>query len=51
MQKGRAQWPCLSPTDRLAPSLRLSIWLLGLDLNQRPSAHEADELPDCSTQR
>ena len=24
-------------------------WLRGLDLNQRPSGYEPDELPDCST--
>ena len=27
------------------------IWLRGLDLNQRPSGYEPDELPDCSTPR
>ena len=25
------------------------LWLQGLDLNQRPSGYEPDELPDCST--
>ena len=29
----------------------LSPWLRGLDLNQRPSGYEPDELPDCSTPR
>ncbi len=29
----------------------LSWWLRGLDLNQRPSGYEPDELPDCSTPR
>ncbi len=29
----------------------LEIWLRGLDLNQRPSGYEPDELPDCSTPR
>ena len=29
----------------------LKIWLRGLDLNQRPSGYEPDELPDCSTPR
>ena len=24
-------------------------WVQGLDLNQRPSGYEPDELPDCST--
>src|ERR1700680_4211717 len=35
------------------PSRFLStrIWLRGLDLNQRPSGYEPDELPDCSTPR
>ena len=28
-----------------------SRWLRGLDLNQRPSGYEPDELPDCSTPR
>ena len=26
-------------------------WLRGLDLNQRPSGYEPDELPGCSTPR
>ncbi len=26
-------------------------WLRGLDLNQRPSGYEPDELPSCSTPR
>ena len=25
------------------------LWSRGLDLNQRPSGYEPDELPDCST--
>ena len=29
----------------------LLIWLRGLDLNQRPSGYEPDELPGCSTPR
>jgi hypothetical protein len=29
----------------------LSPWLRGLDLNQRPSGYEPDELPGCSTPR
>ena len=35
------------------PSRFLStrIWLRGLDLNQRPSGYEPDELPGCSTPR
>jgi hypothetical protein len=28
-----------------------SSWLRGLDLNQRPSGYEPDELPGCSTPR
>jgi hypothetical protein len=27
------------------------VWLRGLDLNQRPSGYEPDELPGCSTPR
>ena len=34
------------------PAKRLpSNWLRGLDLNQRPSGYEPDELPGCSTPR
>src|SRR4029077_1894211 len=33
----------------LAPALHYFNWLRGLDLNQRPSGYEPDELPDCST--
>ena len=29
----------------------LFMWERGLDLNQRPSGYEPDELPDCSTPR
>ena len=28
---------------------RTSNWVQGLDLNQRPSGYEPDELPGCST--
>src|SRR5438477_11815020 len=28
---------------------RVSNWVQGLDLNQRPSGYEPDELPGCST--
>jgi hypothetical protein len=33
------------------PSRDIEDWLRGLDLNQRPSGYEPDELPDCSTPR
>ena len=36
---------------RLAEPLFVLFWLRGLDLNQRPSGYEPDELPDCSTPR
>src|SRR2546428_6319807 len=36
--------------DKLAASGE-EIWLRGLDLNQRPSGYEPDELPGCSTPR
>jgi hypothetical protein len=32
-------------------SIPLRNWLRGLDLNQRPSGYEPDELPGCSTPR
>ena len=32
-------------------ALLLKIWLRRLDLNQRPSGYEPDELPSCSTPR
>src|ERR1700692_3115424 len=35
----------------LTPVLSTRRWLRGLDLNQRPSGYEPDELPDCSTPR
>ena len=31
------------------PALNSSNWLRGVDLNQRPSGYEPDELPGCST--
>jgi hypothetical protein len=37
--------------DGLASGLQFLKWLRGLDLNQRPSGYEPDELPDCSTPR
>ena len=36
---------------RYKPLLTKKIWLRGLDLNQRPSGYEPDELPGCSTPR
>ncbi len=38
-----------SPGNRLIPGA--CCWLRGLDLNQRPSGYEPDELPGCSTPR
>ncbi len=32
-------------------SVMVCVWLRGLDLNQRPSGYEPDELPGCSTPR
>jgi hypothetical protein len=37
--------------DGLASGLEILDWLRGLDLNQRPSGYEPDELPGCSTPR
>src|ERR1700723_1245942 len=37
--------------DLLRPPQGILKWLRGLDLNQRPSGYEPDELPDCSTPR
>ncbi len=51
---------CLQSQTKTAPlkAVRLNYlmismrrWLRGLDLNQRPSGYEPDELPDCSTPR
>ncbi len=43
----------LVPFSGLAGRVHFSgtrtLWLRGLDLNQRPSGYEPDELPDCST--
>ena len=39
IKRAQVRFPALSP------------WLRGLDLNQRPSGYEPDELPDCSTPR
>ena len=33
------------------PQVTTSLWLRGLDLNQRPFGYEPNELPDCSTPR
>ena len=44
---------CLQDFEERKRDKRLSFgerkWLRGLDLNQRPSGYEPDELPDCST--
>nr|ADI19474.1 hypothetical protein [uncultured Sphingomonadales bacterium HF0500_24B12] len=37
--------------DSEAGNFSIRWWLRGLDLNQRPSGYEPDELPDCSTPR
>ena len=39
-----------SPGNRMIPGAYCR-WLRGLDLNQRPSGYEPDELPGCSTPR
>ena len=36
--------------DDFPPTIEKN-WLRGLDLNQRPSGYEPDELPGCSTPR
>ena len=44
-------WPEKRKAGRLDPALDFINWLRGLDLNQRPSGYEPDELPGCSTPR
>ena len=39
------------PAVNLSRPVGLKEWLRGLDLNQRPSGYEPDELPGCSTPR
>ena len=41
----------MEQTAGLEASTDRGNWLRGLDLNQRPSGYEPDELPDCSTPR
>ena len=41
--------PNLLKEKALPSSGRASNWVQGLDLNQRPSGYEPDELPGCST--
>ena len=43
--------PRLCRGDGLRMNDDFEIWLRGLDLNQRPSGYEPDELPGCSTPR
>ena len=38
-------------TTKIKTALRLFLWLRELDLNQRPSGYEPDELPSCSIPR
>ncbi len=40
-----------NPAGRRTERGFVCVWLRGLDLNQRPSGYEPDELPDCSTPR
>ena len=41
----------LEAVGLIYPEVSIDWWLRGLDLNQRPSGYEPDELPDCSTPR
>ena len=41
----------LEAAGRFGVVISAGWWLRGLDLNQRPSGYEPDELPDCSTPR
>src|SRR5262245_6347600 len=43
--------PFVQSKRRCGTKERLRNWLRGLDLNQRPSGYEPDELPGCSTPR
>ena len=45
-----ASLPILKNVDAISFRHRGN-WLRGLDLNQRPSGYEPDELPGCSTPR
>jgi hypothetical protein len=50
--QSKAKFSLVVPNDVDAISHRGGKdWLRGLDLNQRPSGYEPDELPDCSTPR
>ena len=54
---GGAVRPWIGPGAQANPPVRVErtggfmFWLRGLDLNQRPSGYEPDELPGCSTPR
>ena len=44
-------WCYKKAPDRWEGCVLCGGWLRGLDLNQRPSGYEPDELPGCSTPR
>ena len=49
--RAKAEPSGYSQSDQVVSICREKSWLRELDLNQRPSGYEPDELPDCSIPR